>query len=152
MLMSNLRVSSPTIVSSRTSSRRRSFLFAFLLEALRAATVGITPDDAADERVEDDADEEEVAFRFEGPDAGRTSLSSARLSRVDLRDVAGMLLQMCTVDGRSDVSVARSICGRVGLKIDGRSDNVRDRGGDVCWSVVLHLFLSDAPMPPKREV
>ncbi len=63
MLMSNLRVSSPAMVSSRRSSRRRSFLSTFLLDAFRAATVGMMPEDAAEERVEEDA-EEEGSFSF----------------------------------------------------------------------------------------
>lgn len=75
----------------------------------------MTPEDAAEERVEEDAEEEEVAFRLDELDAARASASSDKLSRVDLRDGAGMLLQRRRRDDRGgamvkDEGLACGIC------------------------------------------
>lgn len=84
------------MVLSRTSSRRRSFRLIFLLEALRATTVGMTPEDAAEMRVKDDVEEEEeeeeAVLLLDDVDEARASAWFDVLSRVDLRDVAGMLI------------------------------------------------------------
>lgn len=92
--MSILRVSSAAKVSSRRSSRRRSCLLIFLLEALRAATVGMTPEDAAEDLLDEDAEQEEAAvFLLEEVEVrcSATSDGADVLSRVALCDDVGML-------------------------------------------------------------
>lgn len=54
----------------------------------------MTPDDAAEERVEEDVEEEpEACFRLEVAGSAKSKEESA-LSRVDLRDDVGMLAQL----------------------------------------------------------
>ena len=86
----------------------------------------MTPDDAAEERVEDDVEEDEEAafFRLDELDETRSAVSveADALRRVDLRDGAGMLLQVrkrqdnVMVD--EDEGVARGICEGVEVKIE----------------------------------
>ena len=96
-----------------TSSNLRSFLSVFCLAALRAATVGMTPDDAAEDRVEEEVvvAEEPDVLRLD--ELGCTSAGEAdELSRVDLRAVAGMLIQASTEEVRIGCRrVTRSIWG-----------------------------------------
>ena len=87
-LISNLRVSSAAMVSSRMSSSRRSNLVSFRFAAFRAATVGITPEEAAEERFDDVL--EEVARRFdEAPEWSSWSVTLL-LSRADRREADTM--------------------------------------------------------------
>ncbi len=135
MLMSIRRVSSAAKELSRTSSNLRSFLSVFCLAALRAATVGMTPDDAADDRVEEEeavADEPEV-LRLD--ELGCASADEADvLSRVDLRAVAGMLIQ-------ASAEEVRIGCGRVTRSIWGAESGCerrccdRDCQSDCLWVV-----------------
>lgn len=98
--MSILRVSSATMVSSKRSSKRRSLRSTFFLEALRAATVGMTPEDAAEERLEEDVmieeeEEEDAFFRLDEPSViGSAASVDEALSRVDLRECAAILLHV----------------------------------------------------------
>lgn len=112
-----------------TSSNLRSFLSVFCLAALRAATVGITPEDAADDRVEEEvaAVEEPEVLRLD--ELGCASADEAdELSRVDLRAVAGMLIQASTEEVRMG-------CGRVTRGIWGAESGCERRCRDLdCWS------------------
>lgn len=79
----------------------------------------MTPEDAAEERVEEDVEEEEAVFLLDELDGARSAASKEAdsLSRVDLRDCAGMLLQTCKYGGgemMKDEGVSRSICGVFG--------------------------------------
>ena len=97
MVKSNGRVSSAAMVSSRRSSSRRSLRSAFLLEELRAATAGTTPEDA-EERVKEDV-EVEAVLRLDELDEVRSAASEAEEpSRVGLR-CAAMLLQVRLCEG-----------------------------------------------------
>lgn len=77
----------------------------------------MTPDDAAEDRVEEEVEEEEAAvFLLEEVDGTRSATSDEadELSRVDLRDCAGMLPQVSMCGGNVIIQgygVKRSICG-----------------------------------------
>lgn len=77
----------------------------------------MTPEDAAEERVDDDVEEaaEEPVFLLDEADEARASAESDVLTRVVLRDVAGMFVQVGTGDedegvGVKDRIALRSIC------------------------------------------